>query len=80
MEGIKRSYGWKDVFGWAVLWVALGSGNSAFAAFTDDIAAGVDNTSFTYLPYEDGARCDPRRALSSWQAQQRCSPTYEISS
>lgn len=55
MECIKRSFGWKEVLSWPVLWAALVSGNSAFAAFTDDMAEGLDNSSFTYQPYEDGA-------------------------
>lgn len=55
MDCKKRSCGWKRILSRAALGAALLLGNSAFAAFTDDIAAGVDNTSFTYQAYQDGA-------------------------
>ena len=38
----------------AGLIIAVMHGSGAMAAFTDDVAAGVDNTSFTYIAYQDG--------------------------
>ncbi len=49
------SQGWLNRFLWSVLFITLMKGNTAFAAFTDDIAAGVDNTGFTYIAYQDGS-------------------------
>ena len=55
MERIKRSCGWKISLSWAVLIAVLLSGNSAVAAVADDIAEGLDNSSFTYSSWVDGA-------------------------
>ncbi len=55
MECRENSRSWKEVLSGVGLCIALVSGNPAFAAFTDDIGAGVDNTGFTYQAYQDGA-------------------------